>query len=188
MAAKSIYFEGQLLVAMPGIGDPRFDRSVIYVCSHSAEGAMGLVVNKRFEGLSFSMLLEQLELSGDSADDDRPVYAGGPVETGRGFVLHSDDYNQDTTLKIDGTIALTATVDILKAMADGQGPSNSIVALGYTGWAPGQLDRELTHNGWLTAAASPELLFNTPDEQKWPRAIASLGIDPSMLSGASGHA
>lgn len=188
MGSSGTYLEGQLLVAMPGIGDPRFDRSVIYLCSHSAEGAMGLVVNKRFEGLSFGMLLEQLELAADEADDDRPVYAGGPVETGRGFVLHSDDYTQDSTLRIGDSIALTATVDILKAMAEGQGPTRSLVALGYAGWAPGQLDRELTHNGWLTLPASPELLFATPDTEKWPKAIASIGIDPSMLSGAAGHA
>jgi putative transcriptional regulator len=181
------YFEGQVLVAMPGITDPRFDRTVIFLCSHSAEGAMGLVINRQFQGLDFHALLEQLDLDTDSAVN-RPVYAGGPVETGRGFVLHSDDFRQESTLVMAGDVALTATIDILKALADGAGPKNSLIALGYAGWAPGQLDRELTRNGWLTANASHDLLFATPDEDKWPKALASIGIDPSMLSGDAGHA
>jgi putative transcriptional regulator len=181
------YLEGQLLVAMPGITDPRFDRTVIFMCSHSAEGAMGLVINRQFQGLDFHALLDQLDLDSDSAAN-RPVYAGGPVETGRGFVLHSSDFRQDSTLMVAGDVALTATVDILKALAEGAGPKNSLIALGYAGWAPGQLDRELTRNGWLTTPASHSLLFDTADQDKWPRALAALGIDPSMLSGDSGHA
>jgi putative transcriptional regulator len=188
--AQSAYFEGQLLVAMPSIEDPRFERSVIFLCSHSAEGAMGLIVNRQLPGLTFNMLMSQLELEGKAADEKRPIYAGGPVETGRGFVLHSAEFRQDSTLVIGeaSSIALTATVDILKALADGQGPKQAIIALGYAGWAAGQLDRELTKNGWLTAEASPHLLFETPDEQKWPRAIESLGISVSLLSGEAGHA
>jgi putative transcriptional regulator len=188
------YFEGDLLVAMPGIGDPRFDRTVIYLCSHSPKGAMGLVINKRLKELTFKGLLDQLELDpggddGTGEDTDLPLYAGGPVEPGRGFVLHSPDYVLDeSTLKVSGDIALTATIDILKAMAAGTGPDKSLVALGYAGWQPGQLDRELTQNGWLTTTATREILFDTPDDRKWPRALASLGIDVSALSSDAGHA
>jgi putative transcriptional regulator len=188
------YFEGDLLVAMPGIGDPRFDRTVIYLCSHSPKGAMGLIINKRMKELTFKGLLDQLELDpgsgeGMGACGDRPLYTGGPVEPGRGFVLHSSDYTQDdSTLQVSGDVALTATIDILKAMANGDGPDKTLVALGYAGWQPGQLDRELSQNGWLTATATREILFDTPDERKWPKALASLGIDVSALSSDAGHA
>jgi putative transcriptional regulator len=186
------YFEGDLLVAMPAMGDPRFDRTVIYLCSHSPNGAMGLIVNKRMTDLTFRGLLDQLDLDeGPDADDepDLPLYRGGPVEPGRGFVLHTADYVQtDSTLQVSTQIALTATIDILKDMAGGKGPSQSLVALGYAGWRPGQLDQELGANGWLTVKATREILFDTPDERKWPRALASLGIDVSALSNDAGHA
>jgi putative transcriptional regulator len=187
------YFEGDLLVAMPGIGDPRFDRTVIYLCSHTPKGAMGLIVNKRMTDLTFRGLLDQLDLE-DSTEahedgDDLPLYRGGPVEPGRGFVLHTADYVQvDSTLHVSTQIALTATIDILKDMAGGKGPSQSLVALGYAGWRPGQLDQELGQNGWLTVKATREILFDTPDDRKWPKALASLGINVAALSTDAGHA
>ena len=144
--------------------------------------------------MTFKGLLDQLELDpggddGNGPDNDLPLYAGGPVEPGRGFVLHSDEYQrEDSTLRVSDDIALTATIDILKAMAAGDGPNQTLVALGYAGWRPGQLDQELSQNGWLTAKATPEILFNTPDDRKWPKALASLGIDVSALSSDAGHA
>ncbi len=185
---ESLSLEGQLLLAMPGIGDPRFERSVIFVCSHSAEGAMGLIVNRPFEGLTFRELLEQLEIEVNEPVVDIPIQVGGPVETGRGFVLHSTDFIQDTSLVVTERIALTATVDILKAIAEGGGPRHRLLLLGYAGWAPGQLEAEIQANGWLTAPADESLIFETPLTDIWPRAMRMLGVDVSMLSGSMGHA
>ncbi len=185
---ESLSLEGQLLLAMPGIGDPRFERSVIFVCSHSAEGAMGLIVNRPFEGLTFRELLEQLEIEVSEPVVDIPIQVGGPVETGRGFVLHSTDFIQDTSLVVTERIALTATVDILKAIAEGGGPRHRLLLLGYAGWAPGQLEAEIQANGWLTAPADESLIFETPLPDIWPRAMRMLGVDVSMLSGSMGHA
>jgi putative transcriptional regulator len=182
------YLEGKLLIAMPGIGDPRFDRSVIFLCSHTAEGAMGLIVNKPMQDMSLSSLLEQLDITPEQETTTLPVFRGGPVETSRGFVLHSDEFAQDTTVAVAEGIALTATIDMLKALAKGEGPDQAIVALGYAGWAPGQLDRELTRNGWLTADASRSLVFETHHEAMWPAAIATMGFDVGRLSGETGHA
>ncbi len=182
------YLTGQLLVAMPQMEDSRFVRSVIYLCAHSAEGAMGLVVNKLMEDISFPDLLDQLNLSGSDALDGIKVHFGGPVETGRGFVLHSADYVQDATLVIDDTVALTATIDILKAMAAGKGPKHSLLALGYAGWGPGQLDDEMQRNGWLCVPADDGLIFGSGLDDRWERAIAKLGISAGMLSGAAGRA
>ena len=182
------YLTGQLLVAMPQMEDSRFVRSVIYLCAHSAEGAMGLVVNKLMEDISFPDLLDQLNLSGSDAPGGIKVHFGGPVETGRGFVLHSADYVQDATLVIDDTVALTATIDILKAMAAGKGPKHSLLALGYAGWGPGQLDDEMQRNGWLCVPADDGLIFGKGLDDRWERAIAKLGISAGMLSGAAGRA
>ncbi len=184
------YFEGDVLVAMPGIGDPRFERTVIYLCAHSAQGAMGLVINKRLSDISFSQLLTQLAVDAPGpAARDVPIYVGGPVEPGRGFVLHSDDYLQSSSTMVTQTrIALTATTDILAALAHGTGPHNALVVLGYAGWQPGQLDRELAGNGWLTAQATPALIFETDDDAKWRTALATLGIDVAALSQDAGHA
>ena len=182
------YLTGQLLVAMPQMEDSRFVRSVIYLCAHTAEGAMGLVVNKLMDNISFPDLLDQLNLTGSDAPDGIKVHFGGPVETGRGFVLHSADYVQDATLVIDDTVALTATIDILKAIATGKGPKHSLLALGYAGWGPGQLDDELQRNGWLSVPADDGLIFGTGLDERWERAIAKLGINASMLSGAAGRA
>ena len=182
------YLEGQLLLAMPGMTDPRFERSVIYVCSHSEEGAMGLVVNNPIPNLTFDSLLAQLNIEGDDSTPEFLIHAGGPVDTGRGFVLHSPDFVEDRSVKLAGDVALTATVDILKALADESGPKRHIIILGYAGWGPGQLEDEINQNAWLSTEPTGEVLFETPDEQKWPRAMESLGVDIAMLSSEAGHA
>ncbi len=184
----SAYLTGQLLIAMPGMSDPRFSKTVVYICAHNADGAMGLVVNRAIDTLSFPDLLEQLEI--DAVGDETPIEVlfGGPVESARGFVLHSPDYVQDATLVVDEHIALTATTDILKAIAGGGGPHNRILALGYAGWGPGQLDSEIMSNGWLHVDADDDLVFGHDLERKWEQAIQKIGIDPRMLSGEAGHA
>jgi putative transcriptional regulator len=179
---------GQLLVAMPQMRDSRFERSVIYMCAHSAEGAMGLVLNKLFDQISFPDLLDQLNIKTGPRTKQILVHFGGPVESGRGFVLHSDDYVRDGTLTITEGFALTATIDILRAIADGEGPRSSLLALGYAGWGPGQLETEIQQNGWLTVPADPLLVFDGDLEAKWTRALAKLGVQPSALSGEAGHA
>ena len=151
----SRYFAGQLLIAMPTMSDPRFARTVVYMCAHNEDGAMGLVVNRLVESLNFPDLLAQLGIESGLLSDEIRIHFGGPVETGRGFVLHSSEYLQDTSMKVDDGIALTATVDILRDMASGQGPRRSLLALGYAGWGPGQLDQEIQDNGWLTAGSGP---------------------------------
>jgi putative transcriptional regulator len=182
------YLEGQFLIAMPTIGDPRFERSVIYMCAHSPNGAMGLIVNKLADHITFPELLRQLKIDIGPETDRIRVHSGGPVETGRGFVLHSTDYMQSTTLKISEGLGLTATVDILKAIADGHGPRHALLALGYAQWGPGQLESEIQANGWLHAQAGLEILFETEVEERWPRAVSTLGFDISMLSTQAGHA
>lgn len=182
------YLTGQLLIAMPAMPDPRFARTVIYVCAHSAEGAMGLVVNRLFGTITFPDLLEQLGIEPGLAVRDKRVHFGGPVEAARGFVLHSTDYLQEGTLQVDDEVALTATVDVLRAIAEGGGPRRSLLALGYAGWGEGQLDAEIQANGWLHAPADPALLFDDDIDTKWERAIAKLGVSLSMLSGEAGHA
>ncbi|MFZ1413864.1 MAG: YqgE/AlgH family protein [Defluviicoccus sp.] len=179
---------GQLLVAMPAMSDPRFARTVIYMCAHSAEGAMGLVVNRALEQISLAELLQQLEIDATAVDDTVPVNFGGPVETGRGFVLHSPDYMREGTLVVTSSVSLTATIDILKAIASGSGPRRHLLALGYAGWGPGQLDSEILANGWLHVDADEELVFGAELDQKWDRAMAKLGINPMLLSDAAGHA
>ena len=188
MNVPSPFFEGQLLVAMPTMPDPRFERSVIYVCAHSEDGAMGIVVNKPLESLSFSELLEQLEIETTHVDERIRVHFGGPVEAARGFVLHSADYIHDATMIVDDEFALTATVDVLKALAEGDGPRDSLLALGYAGWAPGQLDEEIQNNGWLTVPADEEVVFRLQNDMKWQTAVARLGVDISNLSAEVGHA
>ena len=182
------YIFGQLLIAMPGMRDERFFKTVIYMCAHTEEGAMGLVLNQVMDSLSFPDLLEQLGIDEGNAGESVPIHFGGPVEAGRGFVLHSAEYQQDATLEVDDGVALTATVDILKAIARGYGPRQSLLALGYAGWGPGQLDDEIRANGWLQAPADHELIFGGDQETKWERSIAKIGIDPRMLSDEAGHA
>jgi len=190
------YLDGQLLIAMPIMSDKRFARSVIYLCAHSAEGAMGLIINQRAPHISFPELLGQLSIGTSNNDEsmqseliDMQVHVGGPVETARGFVLHSADYFvDDSTLPIDDGVCLTATIDILKAIAGGKGPDRAILALGYAGWRAGQLESEIAANGWLHCAADLDLLFNTDLEQKYERAMSKIGIDPSHLVSEAGHA
>lgn len=182
------YLTGQLLIAMPSMADPRFARTVIYLCAHSDEGAMGLVVNKPLPSITFPELLEQLGIDSGEEVDKLRVHFGGPVESGRGFVLHSADFVREGTMVVDNGVALTATIDILRAIAAGQGPRHHLLALGYAGWGPGQLDAEIQANGWLHAPADTAILFDPDLSTKWERAIAKLGITPAMLSAEAGHA
>ena len=182
------YVTGQLLIAMPGMRDERFAKSVIYMCAHSEEGAMGLVLNQRLDSLTFAELISQLELDEKHLSKDVPVHFGGPVESGRGFVLHTSDYQQDATLEVVNGVALTATVEILKAIAQGKGPQKILLALGYAGWGPGQLDMEIRANGWLQVPSDSEIIFDIEPDTKWERAIQRLGVDPRMLSDDVGHA
>ena len=182
------YLVGQLLLAMPGMGDPRFDHAAIAMCMHDDAGALGLVVNHIYDGLTVRQVMEQLDVDPLDTADDLPVYAGGPVEPARGFVLHSLDYGGQATLQVSNKWGLTATLDILKDIAAGKGPSKWLLALGYTGWGEGQLDEELTRHGWLNAPAPPELVFDTPFEERWPQAFAALGVDVGHLSSTAGRA
>ncbi|MGD9836490.1 MAG: YqgE/AlgH family protein [Afipia sp.] len=190
------YLDGQLLIAMPVMDDERFARSVIYLCAHSSEGAMGIIVNRPAGSIDFPQLLVQLDII-NKADqiklpgsaEDMKVLKGGPVDTGRGFVLHSSDFFiKDATLPIDDGICLTATLDILKAIAAGSGPKHALLALGYAGWAPGQLEDEIQHNGWLHCPADPDLVFGMDAEGKYERALEKIGIELAMLSNEAGHA
>ncbi len=193
---SSEYLDGQFLLAMPGMSDDRFARSVVYLCAHSDEGAMGIVINRRAPSLNFSELLIQLDvIKPDEAirlpmqAGAVPVLRGGPVEAGRGFVLHSNDfYIDNSTLPIDGGVSLTATIDILRAIAKGSGPDRAILALGYAGWSPGQLEDEMQNNGWLTCPADAALIFDTPLESRYDMAMRKIGIDPAFLSAQAGRA
>jgi putative transcriptional regulator len=195
-AAGRGYLDGQMLIAMPTMRDERFARSLIYVCAHSSEGAMGIVVNQPAPNVRFSELLVQLEVIPAAELIQLPpragvikVLKGGPVETGRGFVLHSADfYIENSTLPIDEGICLTATLDILKAIARGKGPQSAVLALGYAGWAPGQLESEIQENGWLHCSADPELIFGSDIDGKYSKALRKIGIEPGKLSSQSGHA
>ena len=179
---------GQLLVAMPQMSDPFFDHSVVYLCAHSEEdGAMGLVVNKTIDSLTLDELYAQLKIE-PAMRSNQPVHFGGPVAPGQGFVLHSADYREEGTLGIGNEFAMTATLDILHAKSKGEGPRQGLVALGYAGWEPGQLEAEISANGWLLVAADTSLVFETDDSSKWQRALAKLGVSPEMLSGESGRA
>lgn len=190
------YLDGQMLIAMPSMRDEQFARTLIYLCAHSAEGAMGIVLNQPASHIDFADLLVQLDVV-PAADrillpkraGTIKVLRGGPVETGRGFVLHSADYFvENSTLSIDDGICLTATLDILKAIAGGEGPSSAVLALGYAGWAPGQLETEIQANGWLNCPADSDLIFGERVESKYDLALRKLGIDPAFLSSDAGHA
>jgi putative transcriptional regulator len=190
------YLDGQMLIAMPSMGDERFERSVIYVCAHSNEGAMGIIVNQPAANISFADLLVQLDVV-PAADliqlppraGDVKVLKGGPVDTQRGFVLHSSDFFlENSTLPIDEGVCLTATLDILKAIARGEGPRSAVLALGYAGWAPGQLENEIQHNGWLHCSADADLIFGRDIGGKYAKALKKIGIDLGMLSSDAGHA
>ena len=180
---------GKLLIAMPGMSDPRFAHSIVLLCAHGDEGAMGLVVNKLAENVTFGTLLEQLEISHDTARSTFPVHFGGPVESGRGFVLHADDYqSNDSSLWFGDRFGMTATLDVLEDIAEARGPDRAILALGYAGWGPAQLEGELQENAWLVAEAAHDLVFDSENDRKWAAALQSLGIDPLTLSAAAGRA
>jgi len=179
---------GQLLIAMPAMEDPRFAQTVVYMCAHSAEGAMGIVLNRPLARPTFDELLNQLDLKPVPPARDIRLIEGGPVEQGRGFVLHSADWTSDASLRVDDTTALTASLDVLQAIAEGGGPSQGILALGYAGWGPGQLDGEMQQNAWLSVPAEKAIIFDDDDATKWKRALGVLKIDPLLLSGSAGRA
>jgi putative transcriptional regulator len=193
---SSNYLDGQLLLAMPGMEDERFARSVIYLCAHSAEGAMGIVLTRPAPDVNLPDLLVQLEIIPEADRIRLPpslvsmeVLIGGPVETTRGFVLHSPDFHMaQSTLPIDDDVCLTATIDILRALARGEGPKDAILALGYAGWSAGQLEHEIQANGWLNCPADADLLFATPVDARYDAALRRLGVEPAMLSMEAGHA
>lgn len=187
--SETLDLTGSLLVAMPSMGDPRFERSVVLLCAYSDKGAMGLIINKPSSDVGMSDVLDQLEIAPSQKAAGMPVHFGGPVETGRGFVLHSDDYQSSLhTLAVPGGYGMTATLDILEEIAQDAGPRDALMALGYAGWGPGQLENEIGHNGWLTADATHKLVFGTSAEDKWYQTVKSLGIDPLGLSATAGHA
>ena len=183
------FLEGKLLIALPGMGDERFAQTVIYMCAHSAKGAMGIVINKPIPGLTFAEVMKQLHIETRPSTAELPILYGGPVETGRGFVLHSGEYEtSDSTLPVSEDISLTATLDIVRAIADGRGPKHVLFALGYAGWAPGQVESEFQTNGWLHCQADPGLVFGVSPDAKWRTALQRLGIGPSGLVADAGRA
>lgn len=190
------FLDGQMLIAMPGMADPRFSRSVIYLCAHSDDGAMGIIINQHAPNINFCELLDQLNIASEEDAIHMPptlqavdVHMGGPVETGRGFVLHSADYYlEESTLPINDGVNLTATLDILRAIATGDGPNKALLALGYAGWAPGQLENEFQSNGWLHCPANQDVLFESNIDKKYELALETIGIDPARLVNDSGHA
>lgn len=185
----SVDLSGKLLIAMPGMGDPRFEKSVIYMCAHSSDGAMGLIINKPATDIRFADLLEQLSIDMQREQVGPAIFFGGPVEHGRGFVLHSSDYSANTsTLQVDDDFGMTATLDVLEDIANGEGPADCLLALGYSGWGPGQIEDELQRNGWLVADSDRKIVFSLDSDGKWEASLKLLGIDPLLLSAASGRA
>ena len=182
------YLTGQLLIAMPTMEDPRFAQSVIYLCAHTLEGAMGLVLNRPLQRPTFDDLLRQLEVAPLPPARRIRLCAGGPMDNARGFVLHTADWTGEGSLRVDESLALTASLDVLKAIAEGNGPREGLLALGYAGWGPGQLDAEIQQNAWLSVPADETIVFDADHDTKWRRALAKLNIDPLLLSGAAGHA
>ncbi|MCK6417868.1 MAG: YqgE/AlgH family protein [Alphaproteobacteria bacterium] len=183
---------GKLLIAMPNMGDPRFYRAVIFLCAHDAQGAMGLTINQPLPGLSARQLFDQLQIKGlpeaDAKALEFPIYSGGPVETSRGFLLHSLDFRQRETVPVVSHFGVTGTIDALIEIARGRGPQNFMFMLGYSGWGAGQLDKEMQENAWLVVEPDAETIFTTPPAEKWAVALGRLGVDPLMLSGAAGRA
>ena len=180
---------GKLLIALPGMPDKRFEKSVIFMCAHSDQGAMGLIVNKPFEGLSFRELVQRLDVRVTANTPGPPILFGGPVGTGQGFVLHTSEFgNGEATMPVTSEISLTATIDILRAIAEGRGPEKALFALGYAGWGPGQIEGELSSNGWIHCDAKKTILFDLDCDAKWRAALATLGADISGLSAEAGRA
>ncbi len=200
MTTQAQYLDGKILIAMPTMDDPRFAKAIIYMCAHSDDGAMGIIINKPAENMEFSDLLSRLNITDDESSSensielgqnnaDLKVLFGGPVEPSRGFVLHSGEYNNNgNTLAIDANVGLTATLDVLHEIAKGQGPRQSLLALGYAGWSPGQLETELLANGWLHCSADDELLFGSDLEDKYDAALEKIGVSAALLSSQAGHA
>jgi putative transcriptional regulator len=184
---SSPYLVGQFLLAMPGIGDPRFEHAVIAMCAHDAEGAVGIGIGATVEGIGLHQLLEQFDIEPGDAPD-APVHFGGPVEPRRGFVLHSTDWGGQDTIDVAGRWALSGTIDVLKAIAEGNGPSQWVIAIGYAGWGPGQLDEELTRHGWFSTKASTELIYDETARTRWGAGFTSAGIDPRLLASGAGTA
>lgn len=182
------FLTGQLLIAMPAMGDPRFAQSVIYLCAHTSDGAMGLVLNRPIVKPTFDELLKQLDVAPLPPARRIRLCAGGPVDNARGFVLHTADWVGEGSLKVNESLALTASLDVLKVIAEGGGPREGILALGYAGWGPGQLEEEIQHNAWLSIPAEEHLVFDTEHDTKWRRALGTLHIDPLLLSESAGHA
>ena len=191
MVEQPTFLSGKLLLAMPGMADPRFERAVIAMCVHDENGAVGVGVGHKRAGITFRGLLRQLDIEPGEAPDVA-VHHGGPVEPGRGFVLHSTDWGGQDTLQVNGEkgelFAMTGTIDILKAIADGRGPKQWIVALGYAGWGEGQLDEEMTRHGWFAASGNASILFDTPTDERWGAAFKAEGIDPRLLTSETGAA
>jgi putative transcriptional regulator len=185
---ESLSLTGQILIAMPQMGDPRFSQSVIFLCAHSADGAMGIIVNRPLTKPNFADLLRQLDIEPSPPTRRIGLCTGGPVDNNRGFVLHSTDWASDGSMDVDGEHMLTSSLDILKAIAEGGGPRQCILALGYAGWDAGQLDEEFLQNAWLNAPADDQILFDGAHDTKWQRALAKLRINPAMLSGVAGRA
>lgn len=183
------FLTGRLLVAMPGMNDPRFEHAVIFLCVHTAQGAMGLVVNRPADAMNFEVLLDQLKIETTRHFPRGGVYFGGPVDLSRGFVLHSSDYcDEGATMQVNEGFGMTASLDVLRAIAVGDGPRESMLALGYAGWGPGQLEQEIRANGWLIAKADSDIVFGHDDARKWQLALNSLGVDPRLLAGTGGRA
>lgn len=183
---------GKILLAMPGMSDPRFHRAVILVCAHDENGAMGLVINHQLPGIDLTQLLDQLNIHATDengpAIPDVPVLSGGPIENARGFLLHSNDFHQPGSVPVSQELSVTGTVDALRAVAAGDHPDKMIFVLGYAGWTEGQLDLELQENVWLVSEADEGLIFSTPCDEKWTTAMHKMGIDPALLSGEAGRA
>ncbi|SEO74705.1 putative transcriptional regulator [Salinihabitans flavidus] len=186
---EALDLSGKMLIAMPGMGDPRFANAVVFLCAYSDDGAMGLIVNKPVEDMRLSDLLEQLSIEQSDPRGNIGLHFGGPVEGGRGFVLHSPDYRSElSTMAVSEGFAMTATLDILEEMARGAGPDRALMALGYAGWGPGQIEAEIAANGWLVCDPTQTMVFDLPDADKWTAALRSIGVDALTLSSSAGHA
>lgn len=182
------YLVGKCLISVPGMADDRFANTLVYICAHSAQGAMGFVINKKIKEFSFTDLAVQLPITHFENLQSIDLHQGGPLEKVRGFVLHSTDYIKEDTLVIDEHVAISSSIDILTDIAAGIGPKENLIALGYASWAPQQLEEEILHNFWMITGSSPELVFRTKDEEKWEKALEELGVDINRLSAISGHA
>ena len=187
---ENLFLAGKLIIAMPTMSDPRFKRSVVCICAHNEDGAIGIIINKTIESLSFSKIIKQLKLKKNMIKNDykNHIYFGGPVETERGFILHSADYSSENSTSINSEISMTASTEILQALIDGKGPNKSIVALGYAGWGPGQLDAEIQSNAWLSVESDLELVFSAKTAEKWDMALEKIGVNPALLSTEAGRA